>query len=31
VRQDLIGDAARVARWAAILAPVIGQTRDRLR
>lgn len=31
VRQDLIGDAAGVARWAAILAPVITETRDRLR
>jgi predicted N-formylglutamate amidohydrolase len=31
VRQDLIGDAAGVARWAAILAPAIRQTRERLR
>jgi len=30
VRQDLIGDAAGVDRWAAILAPVIAQTRDSL-
>lgn len=31
VRQDLIGDAAGVTRWAAILAPIIAETRDRLR
>ena len=31
VRQDLIGDEAGVARWAAILAPIIAATRDRLR
>ena len=31
VRQDLIGDAVGVAEWAAILAPVIAATRDRLR
>ncbi len=31
VRQDLIRDAAGVAEWAAILAPVIAETRDRLR
>ncbi len=30
VRQDLIGDAAGVDRWAAILAPVIAETRDSL-
>jgi predicted N-formylglutamate amidohydrolase len=30
VRQDLIGDADGVARWAAILAPLIGATRDAL-
>ncbi len=30
VRQDLIGDAAGVARWAAILAPLIAATRDAL-
>jgi predicted N-formylglutamate amidohydrolase len=29
VRQDLIGDAAGVARWAGRLAPVIGATWDR--
>jgi len=31
VRQDLIGDAAGVARWAAVLAPVIAAVRDALR
>ncbi|TVV70385.1 N-formylglutamate amidohydrolase [Sphingomonas solaris] len=31
VRQDLIGDDAGVAEWAAILAPVIATVRDRLR
>lgn len=31
VRQDLIGDATGVAKWAAVLAPVIAATRDRLR
>jgi predicted N-formylglutamate amidohydrolase len=30
VRQDQIGDAAGVARWAALLAPVIGATWDSL-
>lgn len=30
VRQDLIADPAGVAHWAAILAPVIGATRDSL-
>jgi predicted N-formylglutamate amidohydrolase len=30
VRQDLIGDAAGVARWAAMLEPVIGATWDNL-
>ena len=31
VRQDLIGDADGVAKWCAILAPIIAATRDRLR
>lgn len=31
VRQDLIGDDVGVARWAAILAPIVAATRDRLR
>jgi predicted N-formylglutamate amidohydrolase len=31
VRQDLIGDGPGVGEWAAILAPVIAETRDRLR
>jgi predicted N-formylglutamate amidohydrolase len=30
VRQDLIGDATGVDRWAAILAPIIAATRDAL-
>ncbi len=30
VRQDQIGDASGVARWAAMLAPVIARMRDRL-
>ena len=30
VRQDLIGDAPGVVRWAAILAPIIAATRDAL-
>ncbi len=30
VRQDEIGDAAGVARWATLLAPVIGATWDSL-
>lgn len=31
VRQDLIGDAGGVAKWATVLAPVIAEARDRLR
>lgn len=31
VRQDLIGDAAGIARWAAVLRPVIEEVRGRLR
>jgi predicted N-formylglutamate amidohydrolase len=30
VRQDLIGDAAGVERWAALLAPIVAATRDAL-
>ena len=30
VRQDLIADGKRVARWVAILAPLIAATRDAL-
>jgi predicted N-formylglutamate amidohydrolase len=30
VRQDLIGDASGVARWAEILAPIVAATRDAL-